>query len=464
VSAGIRRCLAAWLVALSSPACSTPSPGELQPRDFAYGLTVASSAGEPFFRVAVPDYVFGETAWADLRDLRVFNAAAEPVPFARLTPPAASQTRRVPLRSFRLQSAQPGGLPQIQVHAGGQGVELRMAPAATPETGAEYLLALPEADDSTSFERLHLDWLQRRENWQQQVTVAVSRDLQSWTTVADGRPIMDLETDDGQRLKHPEVALDRSAARSGRYWRLRFNPGFSPRLTSVEGEVRAETPAPPGVRLTTSIEPQADRSVVVRLRAPHPVSQLRITPDEINSVLPIQVDGRESASGAWQPLARTVAYRLNAGGGEQRSDAVRLNGRLLQAIRLRPIGPAWGAQAPRVDVEREPVVLVVNARGAGPFLLAWGSRAAEDTSVPVATLVPRRTSGEPIPLPEGRMMARRELGGESRLTALAPSERAARWQTTLVWVALVGGALVLGGLAVHVWREGTTGGIDELTN
>jgi len=56
-------------------------------------------------------------------------------------------------------------------------------------------------------------------------------------------------------------------------------------------------------------------------------------------------------------------------------------------------------------------------------------------------------------MPQGVLGQSQPLGGPSRLTALSPAERTAQWQTTLVWVLLVGGAGALGLLAWRVWKE-----------
>ena len=97
------------------------------------------------------------------------------------------------------------------------------------------------------------------------------------------------------------------------------------------------------------------------------------------------------------------------------------------------------------------MTLLVNARGAGPFLLAWGSRAADEGSVPPGTLMPAGSST--VDMPAAQAMSRRTLGGPERLTAASRAERAAAWQTTLVWIMLVGGAGALAFLAFRVWRE-----------
>ena len=442
-------------VACAAPAPTTP--GEPQPSDFAYGRTITAAPDLPFFRVSLPDHVFHETVWPDQRDLCVFNADGEPVPIARVVPAApAAGTERVSLRSFRLESpVAQGSVPRIELDAQVQGVELRVMPGPGTDSVAEYLLA-PDAQLKAPVERLHLDWSDRTSNWQQRVTVAASKDLQSWDTLAFRHLVLDLKTEDGQRLKHGEVAFSQPAQPSYRYWRLQFDPGEAPALTMVEAEVRTEVAPPPGVRFPAALEPQVDGTAVYVLPSAQPVLRLHVVPAAPNSVLPLIVDGREDPNGPWRPLGRTVAYRLATQEGEQRSAPMPLSRSLVQALRLRPIGTTWGASPPKVEVEREPLIIVANARGGGPFLLAWGSRLATDTSIPYSTLVPGHVIHEVATLPEGILGERRELGGVSRLTAQAPAERAARWQILMVWLALVGGAGLLAMLAFHVWRESRT--------
>ena len=446
--------IAVMFASLLPIGCATESAqrNELQPQDFATGQEIAIPSGQPFFRFDLPDDVYSETAWPDLRDIRVFNAAGEQVPFARLLPvPGKQERRRVALRSFRLDSKTPGGQPSIELDTHDRGVKVRVTPGATQDAGAEYLLAVVDQDLQTPITRLFLDWQDDKTNWQQRVTVSVSSDLDQWRTVAYSRPLMDLRTPDGQRLQHGELAVEATTPQSARYWKLRFAPGMSPTLTSIDGEVTDAAQPPAGVRLEADARRGADGTGIYMLRSSQPIASVRITPVEANSVFPLLIEGREADDSEWQPIARTVAYRLTQNGTEEYSDPVRLDGRLLKTLRLRPLNTSWGASIPMVEIERDAVTLLVNARGAGPFLLAWGSRAADEGSVPQQTLVPDATSITDVQA--AQVMSRRTLGGPERLTAVSRAERAAAWQTTLVWIMLVGGAGVLGFLAFRLWRE-----------
>lgn len=88
---------------------------------------------------------------------------------------------------------------------------------------------------------------------------------------------------------------------------------------------------------------------------------------------------------------------------------------------------------------------------------AWGSRVAADSAIAFADLVPGQTPGNVLQIPEASPDGMRQLGGPSPLTELTVSERAARWQTGLVWVLLVGGVGLLALLAYRVWREARAG-------
>jgi hypothetical protein len=281
-----------------------------------------------------------------------------------------------------------------------------------------------DQDLKTPINRLFLEWQDDTTNWQQRVTVSVSSDLDQWRTVAYSRPLMDLRTTDGQRLQHNEIPVVPTTPQSARYWKLRFAPGISPTLTNIEGEVTDAARPPDGVRLDAEARRETDGSGIYTLQSRQPIARLRITPAVVNSVFPLLIEGRGADDEAWQTIARTVAYRINQNGGEEYSDPVPLDGRLLKAIRLRPLNTSWGISIPIVEIERDPVTLLVNARGAGPFLLAWGSRAADEGSVPPGTLLPDAASI--VDVPAAQAMSRRTLGGPERLTAASRAERAAR--------------------------------------
>ena len=443
--------LAGALFAASSACSREPAAaGDLRPGDFARGAAVRAPGDQPFFLLEAPVELFLETAWPDQRDVRVFNASGAMVPFARLSSlPAPGSGRRVLLRSFRLEGQAPGGEPVVELDTRGQGLQLRVTPTASGDA-VEYLLAL-EPGETQPVRALHFTWEDSDRNWQQQVTVSVGQNLAAWTPVAVSRPLMDLRAGD-QRLRHSEVPIDRASPSWARYWRLRFAPGFMPALIGVEAEVVTEPVEAPTVSLATDAQASGDGSLVLRLPSAQPIARVSVYPSEANSVIPLTIEGRRGDQ-PWRHMRTAVAYRIHSPAGEQTSPPIGADGSLVDAIRLKPFGTSWGAAPPSVTVERHGLLLVVNARGGGPFLVAWGSRAASESALDIATLLPDSSPDAIAQLPAAAATTRQELGGPSRLTEQTPAERASRTQTTLVWALLVAGALSLMGLAFKVYKE-----------
>ena len=443
--------VATAMACVAVAACSQPlPPGELRPSDFARGVAVSPPPNVPFFRLDAPADLFTQTAWGDQRDIRVFNASGAMVPFARMeTLPASNKGRRVQLRSFRLQEQAPGSDPDVQLDVQGRAFQLRVVPGPSGDT-AEYLLTLPPGE-TEAIRALHLQWEDAGRNWQQQVSVSTGQSIAAWTSVANSRPIIDLRAGD-ERLIHAESPLGHVSPYSAQFWRLRFGPGFVPALTGVEAELESQPIDTPSIQLLPSTELSADGSLLLTLPSPQPVDRLHVYASELNSVLPFTIEVRRQNQ-PWRHVRMAVAYRLNSNGGEQVSPSISLNAGLIDAMRLRPLGTSWGSTAPHITLERNGLTLVVNARGAGPFLLAWGSRAASDTSIPLATLMPDSSLESLRFLEPASVSERMELGGDSRLVEATPGERASRTQTTIVWVLLVAGALALGALALTIYKE-----------
>jgi hypothetical protein len=75
------------------------------PADFAFGVPLETSGPQALFQVELPPAVYEGVVRADLADLRVFNAAGEPVPHAFLPRPVAVHEKQPPCRCRSLPCA-----------------------------------------------------------------------------------------------------------------------------------------------------------------------------------------------------------------------------------------------------------------------------------------------------------------------------------------------------------------------
>lgn len=52
------------------------------PQDYATGMMLEATGSSPWYRVSLPLALYQQSAWPDLRDVRVFNRQGDTVPFA----------------------------------------------------------------------------------------------------------------------------------------------------------------------------------------------------------------------------------------------------------------------------------------------------------------------------------------------------------------------------------------------
>ena len=130
------------------------------------------------------------------------------------------------------------------------------------------------------------------------------------------------------------------------------------------------------------------------------------------------------------------------------SPAFGVGRRELRYWRVVPTAPLRDARV-ELDLNFPQEQLRVRANGGAPYLLVAGTTADEAGPDATFAAVWSEISPQPRAVTLARLGARRELGGAAALTAPKPFP----WRTTALWAVLVGGALVVGTMAVRLARE-----------
>jgi hypothetical protein len=461
-------------LALASAFATGPALAEtpLKPENFAYRGNIETGGTGPFYKLTLPLPVYQGAAGGGLADLRVFNGQGEPVPYALLLSEAQSVTSQTESAApfFPLPASAKGaqGTGDISVSvkqtADGSLVSVHSQAAGKPEAGggAAGVVIDASALKGRNIRSLRLVTGASAAPFNS-FSVESSQDLQHWQMLKRDGQLVHLEHG-GQRVDSDRAEWDWNA---GRYLRLIWDdPKQAPEIKSVFlGAVESSVSQPPRVwsaeMTPTAVQPGIyEYSWTGQL----PLEKLRINLAQINTLAPVSIQyfaGAErrrhgfglhrhrDEAASWVDLAHTVVYRLQAGQGEAKSGDIGLYGadgnrlRLLTDAR----GSGFGNTPPSVQIGFVPHVLVFLARGNGPFTLAWGASEVEPANLPISTLVPGYDAKAPLKAGEASLPAAAIVQTKPAPLAGAGQEGQSGASKWVLWAVLLGGLLVLGGMA-----------------
>ena len=470
----------ALLLALIAPAAlAAPGSAPLQLR-----------GPGPYYRVALPAALYPLAQDAELSDLRVRSTQGAPLPWAWAdavgeAPPAI---RRLSVPLFPLATAaQPSATADaallLQVRPDGT-LAWRQPPTTQPQTkdwvidthaARGNLLSLtlqlaPQAQGLFSFSLEHSD------------------DLRQWHMALPQASVAQL-SHQGQALQQSEIDLGGLRAR---YLRLRaLGEGSAPALQSAEVQAYEQVlPSPPPLQWQAATligcEP---RACTWQLPAHLPLDAVRLGLAQPNTVATVTLMGetdvtlvpgtqprrhrlftrhRDSAQVALPPgsglqrhaLLSTTVYRLNLPGQPERhSPDLSLDGNAYNRLRLeaRHSTQEWGTTPPLLSLGTRSREIILLARDANNATLSWGDAKATGIPMPLAQLMPlgatQATGSGSVSLPAAAQSpgpAPKPQPTEQSPTSAkaAPASPHTPW----LWAALVGGLLLLAGMAYSLLK------------
>ena len=443
-----------WLLCLFSSVAIAEAPG-----DFAFAVPIETEGTQALFALELPAAVYEGVVRADLGDLRVFNAAGEPVPHAFLPQAKASrekaQVRRLPFFALRGDAL-----------AGVEGVALRLLERA----GGKTVFTLDAADrrpahaallgylvDATALaeplQALVLELPAAVNDVVTRLRVEASDDLAQWTTLAAEAAVLRLAAG-GERLERLRVEFPPYEAK---YFRLSWPAARPLELAGLRAEPAAPlVEAPRRWKQVIGSPASGGEGGEYRfdLGGQFPVDRLLLRLPQPNTVAPAVILSRARNGESWRRGAASSVYRLGPAGEEVFSPEIAIAPTTDRhwLLQVDPRGGGLGAGSPELAAGWLTQRLVFAARGAPPFQLAYGSRAAAAVAYPIATLVPGYRVDD-----EGRSSAvplgRASTGAPRRLAGEAALREAIDWRRWTLWGSLLLGVALLGGMALRLGRQ-----------
>lgn len=435
--------LSPWLCLLvMAPAVAAPPA----PADFALQLPIEAPVEAGLLQIALPAEAYRALRRSDLADVRIFNAAGEALPMARLPPQGDTQALRVERPLVAMPPVVVPGPDSVVVSRAGGSVRVEVegsavVPGVARQNG--YLLAVKDLE--VPIDALVLAW-SAPTPFEAAVRVRASDDLATWRTVARNVPVLAIGEGEA-RIVQDRVPLPGVKAR---YLRVDWD-GAPPAVVLTQATLVSQRHVGRPAREWLTLAGQAD-GMRIDYVSPglFPVDAVRLVPAVDNDVVSASVSSRPAVSARWQWRARTVGYRLQQQGGATEEGAP--TGVALTRDPLWQVAAdsAPGTAAlPRLALGWVPETVVFVTRGVGPFTLAVGDANAQSAWLAPGQVVPGYgTEGAAVP-------ARAQV-----LPALQPADAVARdsapWHSGrlwLLWAVLLIAVAVLGAMARGLWRE-----------
>ena len=419
------------------------------PQDYAWQWPVQAEGDAAAYVLELDAGVLQHVSRADLRDLAVFNADGEPVPFAPLPHEQAEESRREPVAWLRVPLPAPGQPESLALRlerdADGRlrGLDLRTNDS-TPTPPERHDLLLDRGDDPPPIAALHLQLgANAALHVNLRVRVSASDDLANWQELGRGLPLVALD-DNGLRIERLQLEFTGTNAR---YLRLAIeNEGNWPAIGALQAE-RRERGADPREWKTLSLEgvAVADAPGTFDYASPAPIAVERVdlALPATNSVTAAQVSARENAEGWWRGVSGFTAFRLGNNGDEVRHIAPDTT--VTRDREWRVITRPALTKAPTLLLQYRPERWVLLAQGPRPYtLVAGGIRVAREDYPVQAALLASNTPPKSATLGAGS-----ESAGDA---AFAP-RRGEDWQRWLLWAVLAVGAGLVLAVSLRVLRQ-----------
>jgi hypothetical protein len=460
------------------PAVVLPNPARLTSYALRFPLTVHPQVS--LQRLLLPVKVLQGLQVGDYQDLRIFNGLGQAVPMALATVPTGPAKRHEKsLVVYPLASAsKAGGMAGVtlDVREDGLGnnqvrIETRPGakqPAAAPASTGVLLDARAIDEPAVS---LSLD-IDLPEAQPVRFRAEIGQDLQHWRPLAE--TVMYRAVGGGSDLGDSRFEL-RGESLAGHYLRVSWPdalPGTAaPRVRGATVVTQAMNESTERLRAEFKPPTAADpHTLVFSWPFATPVAAIDITPQEVNSVVPFELFGRETGNLPWKRLASAVAYRLQSAVQPQ----VQTNGPLelppgrWRDIRIQadPLTPGF-LTAPRLNVLFEPVQLIFLTNGPGPFILAAGLASAPAAYLAMDALLPAYSPGQennvPLasidlsPLP-GASPAPGKAAADGIVELASPqpgptTRPLSKMRSGILWLVLLAGTGVLAAMALVLMRK-----------
>ena len=438
-----------WLMPLSAAAATST--------DYAYRFALDTKGNREAWRVELTPEVYAASLRdAGLRDLVVVNAQGREVPFAPMpaAPPRAHpytlKARLLPL------PADSTGDTDVRVRRNVNGdIVIDQSHVTSTAKPTQWLL---DAHRAVSLDSIEIEPSALGQDLRIHVMVTASDDLQQWSSRSEDTEIVSIKRGE-DAVEQRKISVSGEPAR---YYRITVTDGDAPWDSAqapavvLSGSYTDPLTDRAATRQWQNLQAQATRKSTqggtdydYELPAALPVEAVRVMLADANTVARFSLLSHDDAGTGDVPLASITATKM--GKVSDDAQAYAFNPIRMQHLRLHTDTPL--PHPPALAVAWHADVFVFLADGTGTYSLLAGSYAARRGDYPVDAALekmrPSDANGDWQP-PLANLGARSDVGGAAALLApKVPFD----WTKPLLWIVLIGGALLVAWMALSLLRQ-----------
>jgi hypothetical protein len=452
---------AAALMLLASLACPAFAAVD-KPGDYAYAMPLTVSARNGVVQLRLPKEVYLNSRSAQLYDVRVFDAAGKVLPhaFMQAAPRVQARIEQIPVKLFPVPEAASGAGFQndveIRTSADGAVTSVTTRHGASGQTrqesGAALVLDLGKRTgaDDRPVNALIFMLPDGADNYQAEVQLEVSDDLQHWETAGFAH-LSRLRNANLDVLQNNRMEF---SARRFRYARLSWRHGRPVQFTGILAEAPESTEVLPALDNVT-LQPHEGLipgELVYEAGIAIPVRRMRLDFSEPNIVMPVLIGSHVKRKGdgtiAFAPRRQATFFKINQDGQQRTSGELALDDQHAQAWVVRPLEQA-GAR-PQMTISWAPESVVFLASGSPPYTLHVGRPNAAPGHRDLAQVAP---GFAPVELQSLEQAVPGKLTQTRAIQAGEEGQGAARLRIIALWSVLLLGVAVLAFMAWRLLRQ-----------
>ncbi len=419
--------------------------------NFAYEIPITNAVPNTLNTFIIPQAVYQNNVYSDLSDVRLFDGDKQIVPMQiqDYTNETSLKTEALKFYLVNLAQKQQAGNSVVQFIKQDDGTitQVNVLKLKHAEKNAAYIIDASQMQEKQTIDKLQFNWqTQTSKTWVSKITIEGSNDLTTWQPLQKG--VLAQLSSPGNLIQHNTIALPNSHYN---YLLVQIDqPAEQIRITHVTADLsKAHPAAMQWITVTPDKITKNDATYIFYKKSNYPAQQMRFDIPGKNFSAEVTIYARENNQQSWNYIKSSLIYRLDTDNhqfqqlstllpdSKEHYWKIHFNTFLGEQLKIQFGWPA--AQ----------VYFLTNNKSA--YLLAFGNAAINQRDTAAATSIQqwikdnKQVKPHTITIKENMIT----LAGETALS----KQYALPYQKLLLWIILVAAVILLGLMAVHLYRN-----------